>query len=110
LQIEVRLRREPILYKKGKGEGYRKYPPPQFRLGDFESQQQHSIDTTDFSFDQGNSSIGERVSLGTAGAMSPVQPLPAMGAWFCFGLFRWILGTSLVKAIPLSCLPAHPSA
>ena len=110
MQIEVGLRREPIRSKKGKGEGYRKYPSPQFRLGEFESQQQHSIDTTDFGFDQGNRSIGEGVSVETTGAMSPVQPLPTMGTWFCFGLFRWILGTPLVKAISLSCLPAHPSA
>ena len=110
MQIEVRLRREPILCKKGRGEGYHEYPSPQFKLGEFESQQQHFIDTTDFGFDQGDRSIRERISLETAGAMSSVQPLSAMGTWFCFGVFRWILGTSLVKAIPLSCLPAHPSA
>ncbi len=110
LQIGLRLKREFILYKKGRGGGYHQYPPPRFRLGDFESQQQHSIDTTDFGFDQGNSPTGERLSLDTARALSTVQPLPAMGAWVCFGLFRWILGTSLVTAIPLSCLPAHPSA
>jgi len=109
LQIEVRLRREPILSKKGKGEGYHEYPPPQFKLGEFESQQQHSIDTTDFGFDQGNRSFGEGVSVETTGAMSPVQPLPGLGTWFCLGLFRWILGPLVVKAIPLPCLPAHPS-
>ncbi len=88
MRIRVRLRREPIPYKKGEGEGYREYPSPQVRLGDFDSQQRHSIDTTDFGFDQGTGWIGERIPLGATGAMSTMRALPAVGAWFCFGLFR----------------------
>jgi hypothetical protein len=104
LQIELWLRKERILLKKGKGEGYGEYPSPEFRLGDFESQQQHSIDATDFGFDQGNRSIGERFSLATSGAMSTMRALQAVGAWFCFGVFRWLLGASLVKTSSNSIL------
>jgi len=72
-----------------RGEGYLGYPSPGCGLGFTQSSKQYFIDTTDFSFDQGNFSIRERegVSLASTGAMSSVWAYEALGSWVCFGLF-----------------------
>jgi hypothetical protein len=108
--INLWLKREPNLQGRKRGEGYREYPSPGFGLGHSQSQQQHSIVTTDFGFNQANRSVGERFSLAPSRAMSEMRALQTMGARFCIGLLRWLLETPLVEAIPLSCLSAHPSA
>jgi hypothetical protein len=110
MHINLWLKREPNLQGRKRGEGYHEYPSPGFGLGHSQSQQQHFIDTTDFDFNQGTYSSGERFSLASSGALSSVWALEALGARFCIGLLRWLLETPLVKAVPLSCLSAHPSA
>ncbi len=110
MRINLWLKREPNLQERKRGEGYREYPSPEVRLGDFQSQQQHFIDTTGFGFNQGHHSIGERFSLASSGTMSKMQTLQAMGSWFCRRLFRRGLETRFVKAISLSCVSGHCSA
>ncbi len=89
MRINLWLKREPNLQGRKRGEGYREYPSPGFGLGHSQSQQQHFIDTTDFDFNQGTYSSGERFSLASSGAMSTMRALQAMGSWICCCLFRW---------------------
>jgi hypothetical protein len=73
--------------ERGEGEGYMEYPSPQFGLGFTQSSKRYFIDTTDFSFNQGDFTIREEVSLVSAGAMSSVWACEVMGSWICSCLF-----------------------
>ncbi len=74
------------LERKG-GEGYRGYPSPRDGLGYSQSFKRCFIDTTDFSFDQGDFSIKGEIPLASSGAMSSVWSYQTMGSWVCLCLF-----------------------
>jgi hypothetical protein len=79
--------RGSVILKKGKGERYRYYPPPQCGLGFPQCPKQYLIDTTDFGFNQGSFSPGKEVSLASTRELPPVRSCKALGPWVCFSIF-----------------------
>jgi hypothetical protein len=104
-RMYLRLERE-------EGEGYLQYPSPHFGLGFTQSLKRYFIGTTDFGFNQGDFSIREREGgcVASSGAVSSVWAFQALGSRFCFGLFRWLLGAFMVKAVSLSFMSFSPSS
>jgi hypothetical protein len=73
--------------KRGRGEGYLRYPSPGCEWGFPLLLKRYCIDTTDFGFDQGDILFREGIPMASSGAMSSVWSCKALGSWVCFCLF-----------------------